>query len=237
MKTFPTTLMAGSSIKAGLRSVWEFEEASGSFADSKGSFTLTASNMTYQQTGKTNYCAYSGASGYAYQSGVFNSSDSQGTISLWYYNPGAGGGALFSQTSYSTAYFQIGDDGSGSTFTVKHKSAGGSENSIRAGTWSLSAWYHLVVTSNGSTWKIYTAATERTPTVTSGSNNGDWFADWTAGSSPYVGVWCQANLDGYNYQTPYIYIDQLAIWSRVLTQAEITWLYNSGSGRAYSTWA
>jgi hypothetical protein len=50
------------------------------------------------------------------------------------------------------------------------------------------------------------------PTTTFYLSNGSSFDDW----------------DGY--------WDQTAIWNRALTVEEITYIYNSGSGRAYSTW-
>ena len=88
--------------------------------------------------------------------------------------------------------------------------------------------YFVVVTSNGSTWKMYVNGVEQTLTVRLGSNSGDWMGDLSLPGTKYFSIgnvfrqnaWAPVSMDGY--------VGGFGITSEVLTQAQITALYNLG---------
>lgn len=87
--------------------------------------------------------------------------------------------------------------------------------------------YHLVITSNGSTWKIYLNGVEETLTAKSGTNTGRWFSDHTWPGTPRFAIgnvfrqnaWAPVSLNGY--------IGGFGITGEVLSQTTITNLYNN----------
>ena len=97
---------------------------------------------------------------------------------------------------------------------------GGYKTLIADGAISTGAWHHLVVTYDGTTKRIYV--------------DGSDVKDSTDGSGNYVGTTSDikfgedigtANYDGL--------LDEIGFWSRALTSAEVTDLYNSGAGLTY----
>lgn len=105
----------------------------------------------------------------------------------------------------------------------------GSTNLINGNTTiATGTLYHVVTTSSGTTYTMYLNGTTQTLTITSGSNNGDWFGDTgTNGTRHYAiadawrdGVWAGNNMDGK--------IDNCATFSTELTSTEVTDLYNGG---------
>ena len=86
---------------------------------------------------------------------------------------------------------------------------------------STGTWYHLVMTYNGTTVEIFkngssvgtgtpTLNTAASSTFTIGHDNGTWAGGGSSGN-----------------------IDELGVWSRVLSGTEISDLYNGGAGLAY----
>lgn len=97
----------------------------------------------------------------------------------------------------------------------------GSSNSLQYYTITLgtSNWHHIVATFDGSTIKGYVDGTERTTEANSGTQSigGTAFGIAANGTTQYASA----------------LIDEYGIWSRDLTAAEVTSLYNSGAGFAY----
>lgn len=86
---------------------------------------------------------------------------------------------------------------------------------------STGTWYHLVMTYNGTTIEMFkNGSSIGTGTPTLNTATGSTF---TIGHDN--GTWAGGGSDGR--------IDELGIWSRVLSGAEITELYNGGAGLAY----
>lgn len=94
------------------------------------------------------------------------------------------------------------------------------------GTYVLNQWIHVSGTWDGSIQKLYLngvledSISNTMSAIESTSDNiriGDLGGGRYSGLVPYFGL-----------------IDQTAIWNRVLTQQEISDLYNNGNGRAYS---
>lgn len=94
-------------------------------------------------------------------------------------------------------------------------------------TLGTSNWHHLVYTYDGVTMKGYYDGTEVVSQALSGngaSGTGDGFG---IGSSNRGGgtEWVAGYIDAY--------IDEVGVWTRAITGAEVTSLYNSGAGLAY----
>jgi len=86
-------------------------------------------------------------------------------------------------------------------------------------------WYHIIVMSSGSSWKIYINGNLETLTVTAGANNGRWFNDLDAGLNVFdFGVLHRSTLSGYLTG----YIDEMAVFSDTLTTAQVATYYNGG---------
>ena len=131
-------------------------------------------------------------------------------------------------TGGSYAYlFGMGSGCAGSQFAIGCSSGGaimltgcgGGDTSTGAGVISVDDWYHIVVTFNGSTSKIYSNNVLEKTSV---------YVYNTANDPIIIGGW-SGNPEGMTG-----HIDEVGIWSRELTEAEITELYNSGDGLAYS---
>lgn len=90
-----------------------------------------------------------------------------------------------------------------------------------------SAWTHVAVTTNGSTWKLFLNGMEESLVVTHGTNNGGWFGD----VDPYSGT---IGIVVVSYTTLYSpwdgKLDDIRIYNRALTATEILALYNEGNG-------
>ena len=102
-------------------------------------------------------------------------------------------------------------------------------NRVRGGTTLSAGTYFLAITSNGTTWNLYVNGVAETLTTVAGSNTGDWFGDigtvgtrhYSVGNSWRDGAWGTGWLNGK--------IDEVYFYSSlILTQAQLTSLYNGG---------
>jgi hypothetical protein len=204
-----------SSLATSIVGYWKFDEGSGtSAADATGNgHTGTFSGTTpyWQASGKIN------------SAGQFNTtttlsvgslgSPGRFTISLWEYRVGAGAG-------YSRLF-----EGGGDTFDVADFNHAGNVGIFDGSGWTdtgislgSATWKHIVVTYDGTNIRLYVNGTlsytsgavtvSLTGTVLFGNNGGG---------------------EGWNG-----YIDEAGFWSRAITQAEVTTLYNAGTGTQYN---
>lgn len=134
-------------------------------------------------------------------------------------------------TLFEWAFYRFSSDGS--IRFDKYTSNGAAMHSIIcSNTTSTGQWYHLVYTDDGSEtvggMKIYI--------------NGVLGSTTTTSSGSYTGMGNTTSVtrignhgDGVNAVHSHRgYLDGLSIWKgRTLTAAEVTYLYNSGNGRAY----
>jgi hypothetical protein len=84
------------------------------------------------------------------------------------------------------------------------------------GTYTAGVWNHFVVTYDGTTLRGWVNGVKGTDAVVGALN--------TAAGNIHVGSGCVGT---YNWNG---LIDEVGIWNRALTQAEVTQLYNAGSG-------
>ena len=163
------------------------------------------------------------------------SSASQGTISAWVrLNTladgqtvvGYGGGDVGTPGLFG---MQVRQNGAEYDLGVIQRTDGGSVDVVRGNT-SLSTdkWHHLVVVSDGSSYSIYVDGSPEALTVTSGSNQGDWFGDTTVAETDKSTIGAMM-FDGS--MTNFIdgIIDDVRIYDRALSAQEISRLYDLGA--------
>ena len=99
--------------------------------------------------------------------------------------------------------------------------SGNNDQQLSDGKPTTGVWTHVVFTSNGTNGKMYYNGSLNY-TQNSLTYNGNSTSDY--------GLGCNT---GDNNQSYYGSMDEVGIWDRELTSAEITTLYNSGSGLQY----
>jgi hypothetical protein len=93
-------------------------------------------------------------------------------------------------------------------------------------------WHHIVVTRNGSTAHLYIDGSEVGTGITGNSGT------ISVSTNGFVIGQDQDSVGG-SFATNQAWkggVDELGIWSRAVTQSEVTQLYNSGSGLSYSSY-
>ena len=207
-----------------IKAAWSLDESSGDASDASGNgFTLTNNGTVTYTTGKIN-------NGALFDNTTGKNLDYNGNLGF------AGGGSrtwmVWVNVSSFAATGYILDNttttaGSGSAnrrFILYSESDSkihmfASGNEVLTSALSTSTWYHLVVTQSGTTWELFlNASSQGTTSIGTASYADDSFR---VGES-YAG-------GGAGRSTN----DIVTIWDRVLSGAEITDLYNSGSGRQY----
>lgn len=220
-----------SKLLTGLKAYWSLNETSGSAIDSSGNgYSGTLSGAISQGTG--------GILGKAYNFEV----DSLGYINLGTTLGGSFGTDDLSVSCWINVESQLGNHGiigtwngescwliytASGTITASIFWEGGSAQTISNSAISTGTWHHLVYTANRNGYtKLYIDGTLQSDSddISAGSalnihttnllNIGTWGDNYTA-----------ACFDGK--------IDEVGIWSRVLTTDEVNDLYNSGSGLTY----
>lgn len=230
-----TTTTAISTLKTNLLSLYEFDETTGTVAeDAHSTNDGTISGATINQTGKIVKC---------YDFDGVNDSVS---------NPLT---AHYTNFSFA-AWIYVHSSGGGTNGRIMDKRNAGGTNAmwiycadfdsdirIRVGVgftsngdWGITtkmtknAWHHLVVTYNNSSTannpSIYidsvakTVARDAVPSGTLVTNTSKyWIGNRGDGDRAFDGL-----------------IDQVGMWDKILTQEEVTALYNAGNGLPYTSW-
>lgn len=149
------------------------------------------------------------------------------SMSIWVY-PTIGSKAIYSESESAYANLDITTD-EAITFHVKTSTASYVSFNSPTGSCPIGRWNHIVRTYNATTGylKGYINGVEVVSQLIGGNQsynntpNNNVLGTYNQGAGPTVG----APLLGY--------IDEVGIWSRALTQEEVTQLYNSGSGLQY----
>lgn len=104
---------------------------------------------------------------------------------------------------------------------LRVQNGGASEGLTGATVLQNNVRYHCVVTSSGTTWKIYVEGVEDTPYLVTGSNNGNWFADISATDNATIGAVVRttvvATMDGP--------VDIVAVYDAELSSTEVAARY------------
>lgn len=172
---------------------------------------------------------FNGSSQYAWWTGThFRSGDTQGSIELW-----------FKTSASATQWiFHAGNDGvvgvgpymgivilstGAIRFQVDKADSGASFIETNTTGYNDGAEHHVVATSNGTTWKLYVDGSEASVTLT-GSNTGDWFGDLVSNDNVAIAAAKNDTVSGYFNGV----VDEVAIYSSVLSSAAISDHYNAG---------
>jgi len=229
----------------GLVSVWEFDETSGTTAtDAHGTFDGTSSNATVNQAGILDKCyLYNGTTSIVDMGNNLGFDENQEfTYSVWFKRASTSVNfqTLISKTetsgNYRGQWFSIRESDSATlpnrlSLTIRSQNINGYRIIVDGETQLTgTGWYHVIATYDGSgsrngvTMYVNGVAESVTPLETD-------LTGTTLNAKPFqVGVRDSSTFFFTGN------IDQTAVWSKVLTQPEVTSLYNSGSGLAYSSW-
>jgi large repetitive protein len=144
------------------------------------------------------------------------------TISAWVYNTAAYG-SIISNWEYSPDYYgyNLWINMWCPYFAIDGSAAGGS---IQGATDIGDAWHLVTGTYDGSYLRLYVDAVEDADAVS--------YIDTIAyeASCPFLIGTSAAGSGQSDFVT---YLDEISIWNRALTQAEVTELWNSGTGKTY----
>jgi len=166
---------------------------------------------------------------------------SNGSVSFWVYRPSSGASAdnqyvafsVSNDTQASTEFF-VGVYGNSNTVKLMSRNNGSWLVSATAGTVPTGAWSHIVYTNNTSTGnKIYVNGAVTSPSYAQGSASSDVFTDNISFNTSTIG----ASKDSSNgYEWGMIgNLQQLLIYDKTLSQADVTALYNGGKYGTPST--
>ncbi len=217
-----------------LAGYWSFDEGAGdSMADSSGagnaltiagtpSFVAGVSGKCLDFDGSTNYMRKAVAN--------FRSSDSAGFISCWIKTTGTASIRIFCSSDEAATdklmllYVAGAADGE-----IRFSQNNGGTNNIVKGTTAVNDgnWHHIVVASSGTAWKIYVDGVEEDLTVSSGANNGNWFADTDGRDNIVIGALITSDGTSGYWDGE---IDELRIYSVVPTAAQVYALYKQPQG-------
>lgn len=221
--TFRAAILGGTSpLLTDLISFWELEEASGTRNDAHGTNHLTDNNTVTQAAGKVGNAGQFTAANSEYLSATDNASLRVGsgdfTFCCW--------AKLDTLSAFNTLLAKYSSD-----YWLYLNSAAGTGARLRitsgteaqgGGTVTTATWYFVVG------WRDNAAQTLNVQL-----NNGT--VGSIASATPPTDT---ASAFRIGARSPDLYfdgqIDQVAMWKRVLTTAERTWLYNAGSGRSYA---
>ena len=229
----------------GCQSYWKLDETSGTFvADSIGGNNLTVNNGGFNANGKNNYCYYNTAtSGYGmFSSGnVFNFENTDSfTMNAWI-NPNNVSGIknIFTKMNPSSPYngyvFRLNDNKL--YFDLQHVYGGAGadeiDGTVNGFTFTGGNWYMVTWTYNGSSkasgCTIYINGQSYAATIDSDNLTS---SIKTLNTTRFcIGGRDNANLNWIGY------IDEPAIWNRVLREDEVKMLYSNGNGKFYGTQA
>ncbi|MFA7662684.1 MAG: LamG domain-containing protein [Patescibacteria group bacterium] len=223
-------------LETNLISSWNLDESSGNATDNKGSNTLTNLNTTTFGAGKIN------------NGGIFNGS-TQGfnktgatigvanawTVAGWFKSSTKGAqdkifGARPASGDANEIRVQI-DSETGTVIQAVCMDSAGSfggkfKSYLSTTNFSANTWYFVSVTWDGTNLKIYLNGSEET-IATKLSDGSVTMANSTINMGVGVGgIGTNSFWDGM--------LDTVNLWSRALSGAEITELYNSGTGMYYN---
>lgn len=221
---------SASPLLTNLISYWELNETSGTRYDAHGTNHLTDNNTVGYAAGVVgNAASFVGANNEYLKvdnNASLETGDIDFTVGGWIrLSSKAANAGMISKFSYGTredyvAYYSVTTDrlrfmvGNG---TTSHQSL----SADQLGSPSLDTWYFLVgwhdATANTINIQVNDGAVDSASTTI------------TLGASDLY-------LTFGNYGSGYLtgYLDTVALWKRVLTADERTWLYNSGAGRSYA---
>ena len=215
-----------------LISYHKMDESSGNLVDAHSTYDLTTTNATYSATGKINTAIEFSGNGKAVNNSHPAMTDTSGSVSMWINSDTVTAQKVLiasgQAASAGTPYYFLGIDSDG---TLILSGNDGTNNVEKASGVNLSTgtYYHVVFTNDGTTNKIYLNGADQGALTLVTGTAGKWFGDIAS-----TDTFALAAVDRNGDYAPWDgEIDEVGIWDRAITQAEVTSLYNSGSGFAY----
>lgn len=204
-----------------LQAYYKLDESSGNASDSSGNGnTATNVNSTAYSSGKIN----NGASLVAASSNHFTIADAASvrvvngwTVSFWIKPTSLVNGYVLNCRSGENGW-GIGTDTSGHILVYSGSGAFG--NTTSTATMSTGTWYHVVVDFEGTSTKLYINGSLDSTLSNANITNPN--------TTVYMG---RKATSADTYQDGIL--DEVGIWSRALSGAEVTSLYNGGAGFQY----
>ena len=222
--------------KDSLVSWWELNEESGERADAHGSNNLTDNNTVLYTAGKKGNAARFVAAQNEFldiaDQASLSFADVDFTLACWArLDTTTGSHALISKWEYGNSdreyllrynstpdRFQISVSNDGTTVT--------SEAADELGAPADDTWYFVVA------WHDATANTLNIQVDNGTIDSGSYSNGCNDNISPFsIGAYFNSGTEEGEMDGD---IDEAAVWGRVLTATEKTWLYNAGNGRAYA---
>lgn len=219
--------MASADLTEGLVSYYKLDEISGTTAvDSHGLNNGTANDariFTSEVAGIINTGAdfAQGQDTINISANVFNFNE--GSFQAWVKHNGTTGGNIFTSSGSNFMVLRIATD---NRLQFHIEGSGVSDSRFKGNTvLSANVFYHIVLTSNGTAYKLYVNGVEETLTFDLGANTGNW----GAGINPII-----THIGSFDtFQFFNGVLDEIAIWNTTINQTEILELYADGNGKQY----
>lgn len=229
-----TNIFSAIDVTVGIISAWQMEDASGNLTDTVGSNTLTATNLTYHQTGKVNFAiGLNGASSSATitdgaQVGLNVGPTDDRTIAVWFKSGSAVEQTIFGKPDDSQGgelYEMIMDSPGG--VNVVFGNFSGNFAYVRSQAGYLNGQYHLAFVTFTRTnvgLRLFVDNVEFNGGPQPSPADASLVGDLTNTFSFLVGKRFGAT-SFWNGN-----IDEFIIWDRVLTSTERRTVWNNGNG-------
>ncbi len=210
--------------KVNLVSYWNLSEASGNRADSHGSLTLTDTNTvtsaTSTQSSAHNTSAFfRAAASETLTNAAIQLADTDWTVAGWLYRDATGVDTLASCGNATSSLILRGD---GATSNAIMYAVSATKSVTSTGTDGAGAW-HFLVGYHDSVNNLIGISVDGGAFQTSATGG----ANSTPDSAFMLGGWV-----GHNFLSGRV--DEVGVYSLVLTQAKVTALYNGGAGKFYT---
>lgn len=230
-----TNIFSSINLTAGVISAWQMENASGNLTDTMGLNTLTASNLTYHQTGKVNFAI--GLNGSSSSATITDGAQTQlnigsgedRTIAVWFKSASAIEQTVFGKPDDSQGgqiYEMIMDSPGG--VNVVFGNFSGSFAYVRSSSGYLNGQYHLAFltfTRENVGLRLFVDNVEERGGSQPSPANAFFVGDIVNASSFLVGKRFGAT-SFWNGN-----LDEFIIWNRVLTSTERRQVWSNGNGR------
>jgi hypothetical protein len=181
---------------------------------------MTLSDLADGKLGKC--LEFDGSDDYISLQSVLNGQS--GTIEAWINVAGDGDRCILTkgQSFSNDAYFMFIVSSSDNVGFYSRSVGYGAGNKVYGNTDVSSGWHHVVGISNGILWSVYVDGHLESLSIIGGSNNGEWFSDFS-GDTYSIGV-----LDRPDYYSFYRgYIDEVHVLNMVKTNGWIATEYSN----------
>jgi len=153
-------------------------------------------------------------------SGAFDFSPNDFSVSCWINMKDISSTQVIWTTGVDTDnYIRLIYESGSSSFELGVKQNGNFNGTATNVGVSTGTWTHVIVTRQGSTYRLY--------------QNGTKLIDTTGNTGGITGIFSRLGATGTNTANLDGFIDELGAWERVLSQEEIEHLYNNGNGTQY----